>query len=91
MKAYRFAVVIAVLTLIACSDEKAEKELLAPETGAVVVKSPDFNMSVGNGSSVCVASQKDLAAIEAELQQAPTAELQETKDALTAITADVCS
>jgi hypothetical protein len=91
MKAYRYAVVIAALTLISCSDEKAEKDLLAPETKAVVAASPEFNLMPGNGSSVCVASQKDLAAIEAELQQAPTAELQETKDALTAITADVCS
>jgi hypothetical protein len=91
MKTYRYAVVLAALTLVSCADEKAQQDVLAPETGAVVVKSPDFNASVGNGSSVCVASQKDLAAVEAELLQAPSVELQETRDALTAITADVCS
>lgn len=91
MKFYRFAVAIAALTLVSCTDDKAEADLVAPEVPAVSASSPELDMIVGNGSSVCVASQKDLAAVVAELAQAPTAELQETKDALTAITADVCN
>jgi hypothetical protein len=93
MTSYRYAVAIAALALVSCSDEKADKDLLAPEAAveAVGALSPDFSAMAGNGSSVCVASQKDLAAVEAQLQQASTAELLETKEALTAITADVCN
>jgi hypothetical protein len=93
MTSYRYAVVIAALALVSCSDEKADKDVLAPEAvvEAVGALSPDFNAMAGNGSSVCVASQKDLAAVEAQLLAEPTAELQETKDALAAITADVCN
>lgn len=92
MKAFAFAVLIAASTLVACSDEKAPQDPTAPATTATTTKTTrSASVNASNASSVCKSYQKELASVEAQLQNGSSDELVEAKSALESMTADACN
>jgi len=91
MKAASLAVIVLSCALSACMDkptEQAAKTTDPASPAATTAAKPVIN---GASSSVCKAYQKELAAVSAQIAQSPTTDLQDTKDALTTITSDVCN